>query len=73
MKKHAKCPDCRKEVTFYNDPSVQAQLSESKKAKDIFYWHISDERGDFRLPNTRYLCPKCGKMTLTFVFIGDWD
>jgi len=73
MKKHGKCPDCGKEVTFYNDPSVQTQMNESEKPRDIFSWHISDERGDFQLPNTRYLCPKCGKMTLIFILIGNWD
>ena len=52
-----KCPDCGKEVTFYNDPSVQAQVFKSREAKDIFSWYISDAREDFRLPNTRYLCP----------------
>jgi len=30
MKRHEKCPDCEKEVTYYNDPSVQAQMNKSK-------------------------------------------
>ena len=73
MEKHEKCPDCGKEVTFYNNPSVQAQVFESKRTEDIFSWHMSDEKEDFRLPDTRYLFPKCGKMTLIFVPTGNWD
>jgi len=73
MKKQEKCPDCGREVTFYTDPSLQAQMNESKKPEDIFSWHLSDGMGDFQLPNTQYLCPKCGKMTLTFILIGNWD
>jgi len=72
MEKHAKCPDCGKEVTFYDDPSLQIKTEEPKKA-DIFLWHMHDEGRDFRLPNTQYLCPKCGKMTLVFVEVGNWD
>jgi len=73
MKKQEKCPDCGKEVTFYNDPSLQAQMNKSKKPEDIFSWHLSDGREDFQLPNTQYLCPKCGKITLNFILIGNWD
>lgn len=72
-KEHEKCPDCGREVTFYNDPQVQTQTNESKKTRDIFSWHTNDEREDFQLPDTQYLCPKCGKMTLTFILIGNWD
>ena len=74
MKKYSKCPICRKKVTFYNDPSVQIQINESyKKSYDVFSCYVSDEKGEFRLPDTRYLCPKCGKMTLKFVSFGCWD
>lgn len=72
-KKHEKCPDCGKGVTFYNNPSLQIQTDESKKSRVIFSWHISGKRGDFQLPDTQYLCPRCGKMTLTFIVIGNWD
>jgi len=72
-KKHERCSDCGKEVTFYNDPSVRTQIDESEKSGDIFSWPIDDQRGDFKLPNTRYLCPKCGKMTLEFAVVGNWD
>jgi predicted RNA-binding Zn-ribbon protein involved in translation (DUF1610 family) len=73
MKEHEKCPDCGNEVVFYDDPSVQAKIYDSKKPANIFSWHISDEGKDFQLPDTRYLCPKCGKMTLIFTLIGNWD
>lgn len=74
MKKYSKCPVCWKKVTFYNDPSVQIQINESyKKSDNVFSWHVNDEKGEFRLPNTRYLCPKCGKMTLKFEKVGNWD
>jgi DNA-directed RNA polymerase subunit M/transcription elongation factor TFIIS len=73
MKKHETCPNCGKVVTFYDNPLVQTKMSKTKKSMNIFSWHISDEREDFQLPNVRYLCPKCEKMTLKFVLVGYWD
>jgi DNA-directed RNA polymerase subunit RPC12/RpoP len=35
--------------------------------RDVFVW------GKFRLPDVEYLCPKCGKMTMEFSHVGDWD
>lgn len=73
LEEHEKCPDCGENITFYDDPKLQTQKNSSKKLTNIFYWHLGDEKGDFELPNTRYLCPKCGKMTLVFILIGNWD
>jgi ribosomal protein S27AE len=72
-KKYSKCPSCGKKVTFYNDPSLQLPVTESYKHHQIFEWHINNEKADFRLQDTQYFCPKCGKMTLTFECIGNWD
>jgi DNA-directed RNA polymerase subunit RPC12/RpoP len=71
--KYAKCPSCGKKVTFYNDPSLQLPVSESYKHQQIFEWLINNEKDDFRLQDTQYFCPKCGKMTLTFECRGNWD
>lgn len=74
MKKHSKCSECRGKVTFYNDLQVQEQVSESYKwYNDMFSWNVSDEKGEFRLPDTKYLCPKCNKMTMEFLDVGNWD
>lgn len=74
MKEQSNCPKCRKKVVFYNDPQVQEQASESYESyNDIFSWNVSDEKGEFRLPDTKYLCPKCKEMTMEFLDIGNWD
>jgi len=74
IEKHSKCPKCREKVTFYNDPKVQEQVSESYETyNDIFSWNINDEKGEFRLPNTRYYCPGCNEMTMEFLSVGNWD
>jgi len=74
MNNCSKCPSCGYEITFYNDPSTQIPLKESyNDLEDIFKWHVSKEKGDFWLLKTSYLCPKCGKMTLTFELVGLWD
>ena len=71
--KDENCPTCGKKVVFYNDPSLQIRIKEPTKARVIFSWRISDDGKDFRLPDTLYLCPECGEMTLTFVEGGFWD
>jgi len=56
------CPRCHRKVTFYNDSSLC-----SKKRVNKITW------SQFSLPANGCLCPKCGKMTLTFTVIGNWD
>lgn len=87
--KDSKCPACGKRVTFYNDPKLQAPNDEIKHLKqsrlpleriiaqelvrDVFDWGRLEDEFRFRLPNIQYLCPKCGKMTMKFLNVGDWD
>ena len=71
------CPECGNMITFYNDPSVQVTLDDSVKQtrydfeKNVFSWFL--DPGEFVLPNTNYLCPDCGKMTMRFLSAGMWD
>ena len=72
MKKETvKCPTCRGKVTFYNDSTLQ-RPTVKVEFDEIFSWNIDDE-SLFTLPNTKYLCPKCKKMTLVFGHGGCWD
>ncbi len=71
IEKDPECPECGKKVTFYDDPSVQKQRKDPG-GKDIFSWN-TNSKGVFRLPDTSYLCPKCGKMGLKFTLVGLWD
>jgi DNA-directed RNA polymerase subunit RPC12/RpoP len=75
-KKYSKCPKCRKKVVFYNDESVQKEKSkktDNEKNDDDFSWGMPDEEKYFKLPDTNYYCPACGKMTMKFSFAGCWD
>jgi Zn finger protein HypA/HybF involved in hydrogenase expression len=69
----SRCPKCHRNVTFYNDPKVQATDEEPANDQPVFEWFAGDDKGAFLLPDTRYLCPKCGNITLRFYDVGSWD
>lgn len=73
LKPSARCPRCRRQVTFYSDPSVQEPVSPPGDEADCILSWNTEGKGTFRLPRTRYLCPSCGKLTLEFEEVGDWD
>lgn len=76
LEKDPQCIACGGKVVFYNDPSLQKdKLDSNKDSKDIkkvFFWNASP-KGVFILPDTTYLCPQCGNMTLRFIGVGRWD
>ncbi len=65
-KKYSRCSSCRKKVVFYNAPNLQAESNSSSQSN-------SKKEDEFSLPDTTYLCPKCGKMTMKFYDAGNWD
>lgn len=70
-----KCLGCSGPVVFYDDPSLQAAKGSREQEdprRDVFNWNASDEK-HLRLPGTKYLCPKCGRKRMTFVFLGNFD
>lgn len=70
--KFARCPSCKKKVTFYNDPSLQSK--EIKPDPEDTHWNLDvPGKDNFDLPDTQYLCPKCGKFELIFDFSGCFD
>ena len=70
-KKYARCPKCNKKVIFYDDPRLRIRSDNTKKEDSHTFreW----QWGGFKLPNSKYLCPKCGRMHLTFYVEGCWD
>ena len=72
----AQCPNCGKEVIFNNDVSLRQEREDVNNTEiqiiDIFNWRIGENKF-FRLPDTFYLCPKCKKMTMRFMYAGNWD
>ncbi|MBN1573614.1 MAG: hypothetical protein JW984_10505 [Deltaproteobacteria bacterium] len=72
LKDNPKCSYCKRPVIFYDDPSVHAPIDSSEEDNVIFDWRLEDDNF-FELPDTMYLCPKCGKMTMEFISIGCWD
>ncbi len=70
------CKACSGKVVFYNDPSLQEEMpnssKDSKDTKKVFSWNAYP-MGVFVLPDTNYLCPQCGNMTLRFKQVGYWD
>ncbi len=68
LKKYSKCPACRKKVTFYNNPSLQIEISQTgSNYNHVFSWD------DFYLPDTLYWCPKCEKKKMRFIDVGCFD
>jgi len=61
------CPHCHSEVKFYNDHSLQKTLATNNADDNSIQW------SDFSLPDLEYLCPRCGKMTMKFYVVGNWD
>lgn len=66
--KENKCPYCGTIVVFYNDKSLQALAD-----KDCTEISESIDWGEFKLPNTTYLCPNCGELSMQFYVKGCWD
>ena len=67
-----RCPTCGGEVIYYNDPSLQ-EPPERKEQPIIFNWRIRDSDTFFILPDTHYLCPRCGQKRMKFFDCGCWD
>ena len=71
LQKHARCPECRSRVTFYNEPRLQDQSWCS--GKTALSWHVGEGKEVFELPDTGYLCPNCGEKKLRFSEPAHWD
>ena len=74
--KDPQCKGCGGKIVFYNDPSLQKDKPDAsrdmKDTKKVFSWNAY-AKGIFILPDTSYLCPQCGDMTLRFKEVGYWD
>jgi hypothetical protein len=66
------CINCGSQVAFYNDPLLQLEPDMSKY-KFAISWLVNTEKGRFILPPTKFKCPGCGNMKMTFVNCGCWD
>ena len=74
----SKCPSCGERVTFYKDPKLQAP---DQKMQDLRQSRFPVDRLRAEMlarevygnPDVQYLCPKCGKFTMKFFCVGDWD
>ena len=77
LHKFCRCPQCRKKVIFYTDPSLQKDplevVDETGEDNSLFYWNINYDDKPCILPNTKYLCPLCGKFDMIFEDVGCWD
>jgi predicted RNA-binding Zn-ribbon protein involved in translation (DUF1610 family) len=69
FKKPANCPNCRKEVVFYNEPSLREIPLEGKDTEP----KKQSKYENFKLFDTLFLCPKCGQLKMKFSAIGLWD
>jgi predicted RNA-binding Zn-ribbon protein involved in translation (DUF1610 family) len=61
------CPHCGAKVVFYNEKSTQDLAEKGKVNDEIIEW------GEFKLPNTSYLCPNCEQIAMHFRVKGYWD
>jgi DNA-directed RNA polymerase subunit M/transcription elongation factor TFIIS len=72
LEENPRCRNCGGPVRFYNNSQLQSRKPSSKQmVEEVFSWKYKS--GIFTLPNTEYLCPKCGKMTMRFEHQGMWD
>jgi ribosomal protein S27AE len=68
----AKCPRCGGEVAFYDSPALQARHDPPQTPTCVFRWPLAD--GSYaQLPATRYYCPKCEQLAMTFAVVGCLD
>ena len=57
-----------------NGIPYDSDLACRRKGKKVFDWDIEDQIGRrLELTDGDYLCPGCGKFTMTFVDVGCWD
>jgi len=80
LEQDPRCPRCKGKIHFYNDPALfKGDLT--KEVEYVFHWRSPDNfdlifpniDNFFCLPNTDYMCPRCGKMTMKFIDVGFWD
>ncbi len=70
LKKGLVCPKCKSaDVVPYDDANLC-----SRKGDLVFNWNLEDQVGrHLVLTDGDYVCPKCGKFTLSFMDVGRWD
>jgi hypothetical protein len=61
------CP--ASDMVFYNDPSLVPE----HPGPALVFWNLPDGRGVAALFQGGYVCPACGRRTLTFRHDGFWD
>jgi len=66
-------PSCRscgsRSITAYNAEPLMGERENGV----VFNWYINSERGELTLPEGTYLCPKCERKTLRFLWAGMFD
>ncbi len=71
FQKQISCPNCNRanDVVPYDHERVCR-----RKGKEVFRWATEHEIGrNLTLTDGEYLCPKCGRFTLSFTMSGYWD
>jgi DNA-directed RNA polymerase subunit RPC12/RpoP len=71
LRKRISCPRCRgtKHVVPYDDGRLCR-----RKGGEVFQWAMGDQIGrDLILTDGDYLCPQCGRFTMSFAMAGCWD
>ena len=67
-------PKCSREASLYHsDPSLK---SEEHSDNTVFDWNFTRDnshRDSVYLWDTKYYCPKCKKVEMTFFHWGMWD
>lgn len=71
LAKPVRCPNCQADNPIpYDDP----RLCDAPGKRQVAQWCMQHQLGrDLMLTDGNYRCPKCGNMTLRFIFRGCWD
>jgi hypothetical protein len=69
LEKDICCPKCdESDVKPYDLPALS-----DRKGKIIFEWNTDRIGRTLTLTEGEYLCPKCGKFSMHFYEVGNWD
>lgn len=63
------CPTCGKDKVF----SYEDERAGFREEKESFSWFVMPMKREIKLNEEGNICPNCGKYTLKFESVGDWD
>jgi ribosomal protein L37AE/L43A len=69
------CRRCKAALYYLHEAGSFTPADVLTRFKASAPWDIYAEEGKDRksIPEVRYRCPKCGRMEMSLIFVGEWD